>query len=186
MEVEKFHSSGTRVLGVIGVASALLIAAIVASDGLEGNDVVAFSVLGFFGVLMWSAMVRPQVQLGADRLVLRQMLDTVSFPLAAVEAVEVRQVMVLRAGGRRFTSAAVSKPRSQVRKDARGVARDEQLYPNFVEDRIRFRSEEARARARLSRGEVPLDLERAVAWPEIILLVLFGVGFVVLLALSVV
>ena len=45
--------------------SALLIAAIVASDGLEGNDVVAFSVLGFFGVLMWSAMVRPQVQLGA-------------------------------------------------------------------------------------------------------------------------
>ena len=186
MEAEKFHSSGTRILGVVGVVSALLIAALVASDGLEGNDGVAFCLLGFFAVLMWSAMVRPQVQLAGDRLTLRQMLDTVSFPLAAVEAVHVRQVMVLRAGGRKFTSAAVSKPRSQVRKDQRGVARDELMYPNFVEDRILFRSEEARARARLSRGEVPLDLERAVAWPEIILLVLFGVGFVVLLALSVV
>jgi hypothetical protein len=126
-------------------------------------------------------MVRPQVRLGTDRLVLREMLGTVSFQLAAVETVEVRQVLVLRAGGRKFTSAAVSKSVSQLRKDQRGVARDEKQYPNFVEDRIRFRAEDARARARLSRGEVPLDLERAVAWPEIALMVLFGVGAVVLL-----
>jgi hypothetical protein len=181
VEVEKFDSSGTRVLGVIGVASAFLIAAVVATDGLEGSDDVLFCVIGFLGVLMWSAMVRPQVRLDGDRLFLREMLGTVSFPVAAVEAVEVRQVLVLRAGGRKFTSAAVSKSVSQVRKDQRGVARDEKLYPNFVEDRIRSRSEDERARAGLSRGEVPLDLHRAVAWPEIALMVLFGVGAVILL-----
>ena len=129
MEVEKFHSPGTRILGLIGVASALLIAAFMTSDGLEGHDGVVFCVLGFFAVLMWSAMVRPQVRLGTDRLVLRQMLGTISFQLAAVEAVDVRQVLVLRAGGRKFTSPAVSKSVSQLRKDQRGVARDEKHYP---------------------------------------------------------
>jgi len=181
VEVEKFHSSGSRVLGVIGVGLALLFAAIVATDGLEGSDGVLLCVFGFFGVLVWSAMVRPQVRLGGDRLFLRDMLSTVSFPVAAVEAVEVRQVLVLRAGGRKFTSAAVSKSRYQVLRAHPGVARDEKLFPNFVEDRIRFWSEDERAKTGLSRGEVPLDLHRAVAWPEIALMVLFGVGAVVLL-----
>lgn len=181
MEVEKFDSSGTRILGVIGVASALLIATMVASDGLDGSNDVVICVIGFIGVVVWAAMVRPQVRLDGDRLVLREVLGTASIALAAVETVEVRQVLVLRAGGRKFTSAAVSKRVSQLRKDARGVARDETVYPNFVEDRIRFRSEEARARARHSRGEVPLDLQRSVAWPEIALMVLFGLGAVVFL-----
>lgn len=181
MEVEKFHSSGSRVLGVIGGAIALLFAAILATDGLEGSDGVLLCVAGFFGVLVWSAMVRPQVRLAGDRLFLRDMLSTVSFPVAAVEAVEVRQVMVLRAGGRRFISAAVSKSLYQVLKDNRGVARDEKSYHNFVEARIRARSEDERAKTGLPRGEVPLDLHHAVAWPEIALMALFGVGAVVLL-----
>lgn len=179
MEVEKFHSSGSRVLGVIGGAIALLFAAILATDGLEGSDGVLLCVAGFFGVLVWSAMVRPQVRLAGDRLFLRDMLSTVSFPVAAVEAVEVRQVMVLRAGGRRFISAAVSKSLYQVLKDNRGVARDEKSYPNFVEARIRARSEDERAKTGLSRGQVPLDLRRAMAWPEITLMALFGVGAVI-------
>ena len=181
MEVEKFHSSGSRVLGVIGVAIALLFAAILATDGLEGSDGVLICVCGFFGVLVWSAMVRPQVRLGGERLFLRDMLSTVSFLVAAVEAVEVRQVLVLRAGGRRFISAAVSKSLYQVLKDNRGVARDDKLFPNFVENRIRSRAEDERAKAGLARGEVPLDLQRSVAWVEIVLMALFGVGTVVLL-----
>lgn len=181
MQVEQFHSSGSRVLGATGVAIALVFAAILARGGLEGSDGVWLCVIGFLGVLVWSAMVRPQVRLGGDRLFLRDMLSTVSFPIAAVEAVEVRQVLVLRAGGRKFISAAVSKSLYQVLKDNRGVVRDEKLFPNFVEDRIRARSEDERAKSGLSRGEVPLDLHRDMAWPEIALMVLFGLGAVVLL-----
>lgn len=181
MQVEKFHSSGSRILGGIGLAIALLFAAALIADGLDGSDGLLLCVIGFFGVLIWSAMVRPQVRLADDRLFLRDMLGTVSFPVAAVETVETRQVLVLRAGGRRFVSAAISKSLYQVLKDNRGVARDEKSYPNFVENRIRSRSEDERAKSGIARGEVPLELHRTMAWPEIALLVLFGVGAVVLL-----
>jgi hypothetical protein len=181
VEVEKFHSSGSRILGVIGVLLALAFAAALASDGLDGSDALIVCVLGFFAVLVWSAMVRPQLRLAGDRLVVRNMLTSLSFPVAAVEAVEARQVVVLRAGGRKFISAAVSKSLYQVLKDNRGVARDVKAYPNFVEDRIRSRSEDERAKLGLGLGEVPLDLRRDPAWPEIALLALFAVGVVVFL-----
>ena len=160
MQVEKFHSTGSQILGGIGVALALLFAAALVFDGRDGSDGVLLCVIGFFGVLVWSAMVRPQVRLAGDRIFLRDMVSTVSFSLAAIEAVEVRQVLVLRAGGRRFISAAVSKSLYQVLKDNRGVARDDKLFPNFVENRIRSRSEDERAKLGASRGEVPLDLKR--------------------------
>ena len=176
MEVEKFHSSGSRVLGVIGVVLAVSFAAVLATDGLHGGERVVLCVIGFLGVLVWAAMVRPQVRLAGDRVFLRDMLSTVSLPIAAVDVVEVRQVLVMRAGGRRFISAAVSKSLYQVLKDNRGVARDDKAYPNFVENRIRSRSEDERAKLGLARGEVPLDVRRALAWPEIALLVLFALG----------
>jgi hypothetical protein len=176
VEVEKYHSSGSRILGVIGVGLAVLFAAGLAADGLQGSEPAWVCAIGFFGVVVWAAMVRPQLRLAGDRLYVRDMLRTVSFPLAAVEAVEVRQVVVLRAGGRKFISAAISKSLYQVLKDNRGVARDEKAYPNFVEKRIWARSEDERAKLGAARGEVPLDLRRALAWPEIALLALFAVG----------
>jgi hypothetical protein len=176
VEVEKFHSSGSRIIGVIGVGLALVFSIAVAADGLHGNDGLVLCLIGFCGVLVWAAMVRPQLRLAGDRLEVRDMLASVSFPLAAVEAVEVRQVVVLRAGGRKFISAAVSKSLYQVLKDNRGVARDDKAYPNFVENRIWARSEDERAKLGVARGEVPLDLRRRRAWPEIALLSLFAVG----------
>jgi hypothetical protein len=178
VEVEKFHSSGNRILGIIGVALAVLFAAGLATDGLHGRDPLVLCVIGFVGVLVWAAMVRPQVRLTGDRVFLRDMLSTVSLQIAAIDTVEVRQVLVLRAGGRRFISAAISKSLYQVLKDNRGVARDPKAYPNFVENRIRARSEDERAKLGAAQGEVPLDVRRAPAWPEIALLVLFGVGAV--------
>jgi len=181
VEVEKFHSSGSRVLGVIGVVLAVLFTAVLAIGGLDGSEPVVICVIGFFGVLVWAAMVRPQVRLAGDRVFLRDMLSTCSLPIAAITAVEVRQVLVLRAGGKRFISAAVSKSLYQVLKDNRGVARDPKQYPNFVEQRIWSLSEDERAKTGLAAAEVPFDVRRVLAWPEIALLVLFGVGAVVLL-----
>jgi hypothetical protein len=181
VEVEKFHSSGSRILGFVGVLLAVLFAALLVMGGLQGSRPTLLCVVGFFGVLVWAAMVRPQVRLAGDRVYLRDMLSTVSLPLAAVRSVEVRQVLVLRAGDRRFISAAISKSLYQVLKDNRGVARDPKAYPNFVENRILARSEDERAKLGAARDEVPLDVRRAPAWPEIALLALFGVGAVVLL-----
>jgi hypothetical protein len=181
VEVEKFHSSGSRILGVIGVVLAVLFMAALAVGGLEGKERAVLCIVGFFGVLVWAAMVRPQVRLAGDRVFLRDMLSTVSLPIAAVTAVEVRQVLVLRAGGRRFVSASVSKSLYQVLKDNRGVARDPTEYPNFVENRIRARSEDERAKLGVGLGEMPLDVRRTLAWPEIALLVVFGLGGLIFL-----
>jgi hypothetical protein len=182
VEVEKFHSSGSRILGVIGIVLAFALAAGLADGGISGNDGLVLCVVGFFAVLVWSAMVRPQLRLAGDRLLVRDMFSSYSFLLAAVEAVEARQVVVVRAGGRKFISAAVSKSLYQVLKDNRGVARDEKAYPNFVENRIRSRADDERAKLGAAQGEVPLDLRRKRAWPEIALLVVFAVGALVLLA----
>lgn len=181
MEVEKFHSSGNRILGAIGVVIALVFAVALATDGLQGNDGLVLCLIGFCAVLVWAAMVRPQLRLAGDRLYIRDMLTSVSFPLAAVDGVEARQVVVLKAGGRKFISAAVSKSLYSVLKDNRGVARDPKAYPNFVENRIWSRAEDERAKLGVQRGDVPLDLRRDPAWPELVLLALFAVGVVVFL-----
>jgi hypothetical protein len=181
VEVEKFHSSGSRILGGLGIALAVAFAVALGSDGLHGNDGLLLCLTGLGAVLVWAALVRPQLRLAGDRLVVRDMLASVSFPLAAVEAVEARQVVVLKAGGRKFISAAVSKSLYAVLKDNRGVVRDPKAYPNFVENRIWSRAEDERAKLGLQRGEVPLDLRREPAWPELTLLALFAVGVVVFL-----
>ena len=181
MQVEKFHSSGNRILGVLGIGIALAFAGVLASDGLQGNDGLYLSLLGLAAVLVWAAMLRPQLRLSGDRLYIRDMLTSVSFSLAAVEGVETRQVVVVRAGDRKFISAAVSKSLYAVLKDNRGVVRDPKAYPNFVEDRIWSRAEDERAKLGVQRGDVPLDLRREPAWPELALLALFAVGAVVFL-----
>ena len=183
MEVEKFHSSGSRILGLIGVGLAVLFAAGLAADGLQRSDGLLLCASGFCGVLVWAAMVRPQLRLAGDRLYVRDMLSTVSFPVAAVDAVEVRQVVVLSAGGRKFISATVSKSLYQVIKDNRGVARDATAYPNFVENRIWARSEDERAKLGVERGGVHINLRRELAWPEVALMALFAVGALVFLFL---
>jgi hypothetical protein len=181
VEVEKFHSSGNRILGALGIGIALAFGVVLASDGLQGRDGLIICLLGIAAVLVWTAMVRPQLRLSGDRLFIRDMLTRSSFSLAALDAVETRQVVVLKAGGRKFISAAVSKSLYAVLKDNRGVVRDPKAYPNFVENRIWSRAEDERAKLGAQRGDVPLDLHREPAWPELALLALFAVGAVVFL-----
>jgi hypothetical protein len=178
VEVERFHSSGMRILGVIGIAIAVAFAVVLAADGLDGSNSLLICLAGLFAVLVWAAMVRPQLRLAGDRLFIRDMLSSVSFPLAAVDGVEARQVVVVKAGGRKFISSAVSKSLYSVLKDNRGVVRDPKAYPNFVENRIWSRAEDERAKLGVQRGDVPLDLRREPALPELVLLVLFTVGVV--------
>lgn len=190
--VEAFRPTSGQVPGWIGLA---LVGAVVVF-GLADRDrgfplsVVAGALV--LGVLDWAALLKPRVRLEGRWLVLRNMLETVHVPLAAIEEVAVRQVLAVRAGERRFVSPAVGRslrrsirgPRQPERKPAHP---GEQPYPDFVEERIRHRAEEARALegiARYSDEQVALaatGVHREPAWVEIGLLAVTVVAFVVAL-----
>ncbi len=165
-EVQRYSQTSGRVLGVIGVVAAAVTAAMVLRSEEPSYATVAFCV--FFGALAWAALLRPRLELGRSDLVLRNMLSTDTVPLAAVESVTVRQVLVVFAGDRRFTSPAVGRTRRQLVKDNfRGSGRGHggmmgmlPAFPSspekpdnpkssfglFVEERVRSRVADALAR----------------------------------------
>lgn len=186
---ERFPATGGRIVGslaiVLGVVLVVLV--LVESRGTAWAG-VAFGVL--LAAIGWSVLLRPRVWIEGDRLVLRDILHTTRVPLAAIEAVAVQQVLVLRARDRRYASAAVGRSRRQVRRShglpsGSGTARtvDEVAaggYGLYVEERIRARAEQARATQGGDDPDVPV--ERAWAWPEIAWLGLSALAWVLLLA----
>ncbi len=192
--VERFHPTSGRITGVLGL---VLVAAVVVMglvDRARGFPlpVLAGALLG--GVLIWAAMLRPKVWATADELVLRNMLHTDHLPLAAIDRVVVRQVLVVSAGEERYVSPAIGKSRrsSQLagRPDRRSAAaaRVEPSYPDFVAERIAQLAEDARARRGvklLSDEQLALaaGARRTPAWPEIAALGLAGLLLVASLVL---
>jgi hypothetical protein len=172
VEVEKYHQTGSRFLGVLGVVLALVAAVGTLADGVSRGDVAWIGGFVVMGLLSWAAMVRPQVRLTAEDLVLRNMLVTVSVPLAAVDNVAVGRVLVVVAGGRRLISSAVSRPQREVLMRRRTEDRNPGGVPNFVEQRIRARADDARARPGVRRDELAPDVRRQLARVEIGVLVL--------------
>ena len=184
--VERFRPTSGRVMGVLAL---ILVAAVVVIGVLDRDHgfpmpVVAGAIV--FGVLVWSAMLRPRVWATENDLVLRNMLDTVSIPLAAIETVAVRQVLAVSAGEERYVSPAIGDTWRQTIKSNRGGERKPatESYPVFVEERISKLAEDARARrgiTRFSDEQVALaaDVRRQPAWLEISLLAVATVGFVV-------
>ena len=166
-EVQRFSQTSSRVLGAVGVIAPAVTAVMVLTRSDEPSyATVAFSV--FFGALAWAALLRPRLEIGPSDLVLRNMLSTDTVPLAAIESVTVRQVFVVFAGDRRFTSPAVGRTRRQLVKDGLGGSGRSQgsmmgmipAFPTapekpdgpktsfglFVEERVRSRVADALAR----------------------------------------
>jgi hypothetical protein len=134
-------------------------------------------------------MLRPSVTAEGDRLVLRNMFDTVSIPLAAIEKVVVRQFLAVAVGGRRYTNSAVGRSMRDIRRDDKRTVDAPDLSPGgLVESRIRRLAENQRASqgiAEFSDEQVALaeDVRRDWAWPEIGLLAAFGLALVVTILL---
>lgn len=159
-QVERFHSTGGRVTGALGVLIAAVVAVLAVVDGENGvaPAVSTGAVLG--GLLTWASMLRPGLWVTGSELVMRNMLETVHLPLAAIEAVVVRQVLAVRAGDRRYVSTVVGKSRRKtLRASAAPADRptgerplSELSYPDYVEQRLRQRVDDARAAAGVSRG----------------------------------
>ncbi len=186
--VERFHPTSGRILGVL----ALVILGSVVAIGLIDREhgfpmpVVAAALVG--GVLVWASMLRPGVWVTEEHLVLRNMLNTLWVPLAAIEQVVVRQVLAVRAGEKRFVSPAIGRSWRQTMKANRAKEKATAVdsYPVYVEERISQHAEDARAKlgvTLMSDEQLRLadDVRRSWAWPEIVALGASGILFVVAL-----
>lgn len=188
--VEKFRPTSGRILGSIGLAGvAVVVVLAVANPGTIPAPVLWGFLL--FGALTWAAMLKPRVLATRSTLVLRNMLSTVSIPLAAVEQIAVRQVLVVGVGERRYASPAIGRSWRQsikATKPAEETAPGGLSYPAFVEERLHRLAEDARARAgvaMLSDEQLALAdcVRREPAWLEIVLVGATLAGFVVSLLL---
>ena len=189
-EVERFGAPSARVTGWLTV----VVAALVAGLGVLYLDqgfpewVAAGAVL--VGVLAWAAMLRPALWVEGDHLVMRNMLDTVTVRLAAVEEMALRQVLAVRADDRRWVSTAVGRSwRRTAISSARkppspsdGRPATTVRYADFVEERLRRLVDDARTAAGVRPGSpeqlaLPDAVRRERAWVPIVLI---AVGVVAL------
>lgn len=195
---ERFAPTSGRVVGVVGVvlAGALVGFGLVDRGAGFADWVIAVVALG--GVLMWASVLRPRVSLVGEHLELRTMLWTDLVPLAAIEGIVIRQFLAVRVGDKRLVCPALGKSRRQLSgRPARGSgamairlrgqpseARPTIDYPDFVEQRIRQRMDDARAVRGIRPGSaeqlaLAKEVRRQPAWPEIAaLLVLAAVAAV--------
>jgi len=178
---ERFRPTSGRVTGVLALVA---VAAVVVLGVVEGfpAPVVAGAVL--VGVLAWASMLKPRVLVADRRLVLRNMLETTSIPLAAIEELAVRQVLAVRVGERRFVSPAVGRSWRNTLKSSRRPApgdgdgdaqRKDPAYADVVEARIRQLVDDDRAQRGIRRYSPEADalaaeVRRTPAWLEIGLL----------------
>lgn len=179
---ERFEPTAGPVSGVVAIVAAVGLVLLAVVDDLPA-PVVGGAVL--VGVLGWVSMLKPRVLVAGRRLVLRNALETVSIPLAAVDGLSVRQVLSVRVGEKRYVSPAVGRSLRDTARSARrptgsGVeepaVREHPAHADLVEARIRQLVEEDRARRGIRRSSPEADalaaeVRRTPAWREIGLLV---------------
>lgn len=170
------------------VLAAVAVAVLVVVE--SGHPAVAAGAL-VAAVLGWAILLRPRVSVIHNDLVLRNPFVTYAVPLAAIEEVVVRQILVLRVGDRRLTSTALGRTRRSLLTQRRSadpdvpVSKKSASYGEFADERIHDLME----RARLVAGVRPASDEQLAladgvrttyAWPEVIAIALSLVGCVVL------
>ena len=186
--VEKFAPNGGTVMAVLG---GVVVAAFVVSWALDTDGIPLWvpALALFCGIVLYASTVRPRVMIQGDDLVLRNMLSTITIPLAAVDEIAVRQVMAVRAGGKRYVCAGAGRSLRQALKGspaqrARGemgglrgeLAKEPESgmnYADFIELRVQELVNEDRMRRGIKRyspeaDELAEQVRREPAWVEII------------------
>jgi hypothetical protein len=185
--VENFRPTSGQITGGIALAMVTAIVLIGLLDQEQGFPPVVMWASLVVGVVVYAAMLRPRLWVTTSDVVLRNMFSTVRVPLVAVEQIAVRQVVVLRAGDRRYVSPAVGKSwRQTLTSSKEPKPGATQSYPAFVEERLHQLTEEARAKAGvtlLSDEQLALadGVRRTWAWPELGALAVSVVGLLVTL-----
>lgn len=192
-EVERFHATTGRVTGWMTVVLAAVVAltgAVYLDDGFP-RWLIASAVL--VGVLAWAAMLRPALWVRDDRLVMRNMVETIHIRLVAVEELAVRQVLAVRAADRRWVSTAVGRSLRKTMTSGRrrtgaldGRSATTVKYVDFVEERLHRLVDEARTAAGIRPGSpeqlaVSDAVRRERAWVPIALIAVAAVALLVTL-----
>lgn len=192
---ERFRPTSGRFTGVLLEVFAALGLLLAYTDRDQGYAPALALGACFVAVLAWAAMLRPGLALTPTHLVLRNMVETIHVPLAAIETLVVRQVLAVRAGERRYVSSAVGhswrKAMKASRQGDRRLTPEQALaqsYPDYVEARIRQRCEDARSQQGVQRGSpeqlaLAEEVRREPAWLEIGLLSGSGAAFLLVLLL---
>jgi hypothetical protein len=208
-EVHRFRATNGRVTGFFGLGLCALGAVVFAASG--ATHTVVSGVLGcaFAAVLVWGAMLRPQVTATATDLHMRTLFESVVIPLASIDTVIVRRYLLVRSGGHKYICPAISRSlRRTVRAEMKWGGGGQLLapgltmpdptgslqtevkgehdldYPDFVEQQITTLAGNDRARRGIeARSEEEYDLgaqvRRRTAWVEVAALVVLGVAFLV-------
>jgi hypothetical protein len=205
-QVQRFRPTNGRVTGVLGLALCAAAALAFATSGSSHLAVTGLLGCAFAAVLMWAAMLRPQVSASAGTLTMRTLFETVSIPLASIDTVVVRRYLLVRAGGNKYICPAISRSlRKTVRSETKWKGGSHLLspsghvedrmgglqtevqghdidYPDFVEQQITALAGDDRARRGIEpRSEEEYELgahvQRRTAWPEVVALAVLGLAF---------
>ena len=174
--VEEFRPTSGRIQGVIAVVAAAVLVVIGFRDLDRGFPAPIIAAALLLGVLAWAAMLRPRLWATADDLVMRNMLHTVSIPLAAIQTVVVRQVLAIGVGEGRYVSPAIGQSARQTARAERGGRKSPtESYQVFVEERIVQLAENARLQLGVEKHSdeqvaLAVGVRRSWAWPEIVAL----------------
>ena len=149
--VERFTVWSSRILGGLGLALVIVVVALGIPGVGDTYPPVAYACCGLVAVALWVALIRPEVAVVGDQLVLKNPLSTERVPLAAIEQVVVRHWLTVSAGDRRFTSSAVGRSsRQSLRDDRKGDVTGLEIanlsYGAIVERKIDKLADDARMR----------------------------------------
>lgn len=188
-EPERFTPTSGRWTGGAALVLALGLVVLAVLGG-AGSHALSVALGGcFLAALAWVVLLRPRVSLTSSTLELRNMLDTIHVPLAAIEGLVIRQVTAVRVGEKRYVCSALGRSlRSMVKGDRRarslmpGNQPPAPSYVDFVESRIQARMDDARAQLGIRRGSseqaaLAAQVRRRPAIPEIAALAITGVAF---------
>lgn len=195
--VERFNPTSGRLVGFtsLGAIVALLLYLVVEVRTLTGLRLGLGLV--FLGVLVWATQLRSRAVAHAGVLTLRNSFRDAVVPLALVDEVSVRRMLMVWVGPERFVCIGIGTPlRKMMRAKSRGPSsllgwdrledyteastpldpdRSEMRYETYVVTRIRDLVEEAKSRSAGRRTHAP---RRTWAWPEIVALAVTGAAFV--------
>ncbi len=206
--VERFVPTSGRLVGYL---SLVVIAGLLVHLALNVHTTTGLRLgtgLLFLGVLVWVTQLRPRATAYPETLHLRNSLRDATVPLALVDEISVRRMLVVWVGPERYVCIGIGTPlRKIVKAKTRGPSsllgwdrleaytesatplRPDQTamsYQDFVETRIAALVEDARRRSQSPGAEARTSDEeprRTWAWPEIIALAGTGTAFVLSLVL---
>jgi hypothetical protein len=122
--VHAFKPTSGTIIGSIGIVAAASVAvvAVLTDHTVTGLRTALGAAL--VAVVVWMVLLRPRVTAYADTLVLRNMASDFHIPLAAVDAVSVRQMLTVSVGSERYTCAGIGRSTRSVLRATRGGRSD--------------------------------------------------------------